>query len=83
MDAWIKKVSHTHTHTQWNTTQPYNRNENFPFVTKWMDFEGIMLSEINERKINTVRFHLYVESKKQNKHANKRQNKTQTCRYRD
>ena len=30
-----------------------------------MDLEGIMLSEISQRKINTVHFHLYVESKKQ------------------
>ena len=32
-----------------------------------MDLEGIMLSELRERKTNTVCFHLYVESKKQNK----------------
>ena len=25
--------------------------------------ESIMLSEISQRKINTIRFHLYVESK--------------------
>lgn len=28
-----------------------------------------MLSEIRQRKTNTVLFHLYVESKKQNKHT--------------
>ena len=28
-----------------------------------MDLEGIMLSEISQRKINTVHFHLHVESK--------------------
>ena len=33
-----------------------------------MDLQGIMLSEINQRKTNTVLFHLYVESKKQNKY---------------
>ena len=28
-----------------------------------MDLEGIMLSEINQTKTNTVCYHLYVESK--------------------
>ena len=32
---------------------------------RWMDLEGIMLSEISQT--NTVLFQLYVESKKQNK----------------
>ena len=31
-----------------------------------MDLEGIMLSEVNQRKTNTICFHLYVESKKLN-----------------
>ena len=31
-----------------------------------MDFADIMLSEISQTMINTVRAHLYVESKKQN-----------------
>ena len=30
-----------------------------------MDLQGIMLSEISQRKINIVHFHLYVDSKKQ------------------
>ena len=32
-----------------------------------MDLEGTMLSEINQRKTNTVCYHLYMESKKYNK----------------
>ena len=58
---------YTHTHTQWNIAQSYKI---LPFVTKWMDLEGIMLSEISQRKANTVGFHLYVESKIQNKEKN-------------
>ena len=46
------------------------KNEILPFVTTWMDLEGIMLSEISQTKTNTVWFHLYVESKKQNKWTN-------------
>ena len=30
------------------------RNEVLPFVTTWMEIEGIMLSEISQRKTNTV-----------------------------
>ena len=33
----------------------------------FMDLEGIMLSEISQTKTNTIWFHIYVESKKQNK----------------
>ena len=32
-----------------------------------MDLEDIMLSEISQRKTNTILFHLYVASKKQNR----------------
>ena len=39
------------------------KNEILPFAKTWMDFEGVMLSEISQRKTNTV-YHLYVESKK-------------------
>ena len=30
----------------------------------WMDLENTMLSEISQRKTNTLCYHLYVESKK-------------------
>ena len=36
-----------------------------------MDLEGIMLGEISQRKTNTIRFHLGVESKKQAKQTSK------------
>ena len=41
-------------------------NEILPFAATWMDLEGIVLSEISQRKTNTVWYHLYVESKKYN-----------------
>ena len=43
------------------------KNENLPFATTWMELERIMLSEISQRKTNIVCYHLYVESKKENK----------------
>ena len=35
-----------------------------PFAATWMDLEIIMLNEVNHTKINIIRYHLYVESKK-------------------
>ena len=40
--------------TQWDTTQSLKKNEILSFATTWMDFEGIVLSEISQRKTNTV-----------------------------
>ena len=35
------------------------------FETTWMKLEGILVSEINQRKKNIILSHLYVESKRQ------------------
>ena len=46
----------------------HKKNEILPFVTTWMDLEGITLSEISQKgKTSTVYFHLHVKSKKQNR----------------
>jgi len=37
--------------------------EVLPLKTTWMDLEGIMLSEISQRRTNTIWSHLYVKSK--------------------
>ena len=42
------------------------KKESLPFVTAWVDLEGIMLIRLlRRRKTNTV-YHLYVESKTPN-----------------
>ena len=44
-------MAHTHTHI--HTIEYYSaikRNEILPFVTTWMDLEGIILNEISQRK---------------------------------
>lgn len=41
------------------------KNEILLFSTTWMNFEGMMLNEISQGKINTICSHLYVGSKKQ------------------
>ena len=56
-NEWIKKMCthtrmHTHTHTGINSA--IKKNEILPFVTTWMDLKGIMLSEISQRRTNTV-----------------------------
>ena len=78
MDGWIKKLyiymhMHvyirvcTHTHTHNGILFSHLKKEGnltiLPCGSTQMDLEGIMLSEINQRKINTICYHLYVESK--------------------
>ena len=38
----------------------HKKNKIFPFVITWLDLKGIMLSEINQRKINTIYYHLHA-----------------------
>ena len=54
-DKWIKKMWYVYTMEYYSALK---KNEILPFVTTWMNLEGIRLSEI---KTNTVYFHLYVE----------------------
>ena len=65
---WMIIYESTHTMEYYSSVK---KNEILPFVTTWMDLEGIVLSEINQRKTNTIWFHLYVKSKEQYKQANK------------
>ena len=51
------------------------KDEMMPFTTTWLDLEGIMLNEVSQRKTNTIRYHLYAESKKYSKLVNIAKNK--------
>ena len=42
------------------------------FMRVWIDAEGIMLSDISQKKTNTIGSYLYVKYRKQNKIIDKR-----------
>lgn len=45
----------------------HQMNETLQFVAMQMNLENTMLSEISQRQRNTIVYHLYLESQKQNK----------------
>jgi len=52
IDKWIKKRWHTHTHN--GILLSHKKNEILPFATTWIDLKSIILSEISQRKTNTI-----------------------------
>ena len=60
-DEWIKKMWSLYTMEYYSAI---GRDEYPPFVSTWMDQEGIMLSEISQtEKAIIIWFHSYVEHK--------------------
>ena len=51
MDEWIKKMWYIYTMKYYTAIQ---KNEILPFATTWMELEGIMLSEISQRKTTII-----------------------------
>jgi len=45
----------------------HKKDETLPFAATWMYQKNIMLSEVRQKKTNTVWYHLHVESKTENK----------------
>ena len=43
------------------------KNEILPFATMWTELEGIMLSDISQRKTDIIYFYSYVEFEKLNR----------------
>ena len=50
IEEWVKKMWYMYTMEYYSAI----KNEILPFVTTWMDLESIMLSEISQRKTNTI-----------------------------
>ena len=57
-EEWIKKMWHTYTMEYYSALK---KSDILPFAAIWLNFQGIMLSEIRER--NTTWYHLNVESR--------------------
>ena len=54
IEGWIKKMCYI-PYTQWNFTQPLQRNEIMPLVATWMDLRNVILSEVvSQRMINII-----------------------------
>ena len=51
LDEWIKKMWYVYTMEYYSSIK---KNEILPFATTWMEPEGITLSEISQRKTNTI-----------------------------
>ena len=51
MDEWIKKKWYIYTMEYYLAIK---KNEILPFATTWMELEGIMLSEISQRKTKII-----------------------------
>ena len=45
---------YTHTHTHNGVFLGNQKNEILPFATTWRELEGIMLSEISQKKTNII-----------------------------
>ena len=51
MDEWIKKMWYIYTMEYYSAIK---KNEILPFATTWMELEGIILSEISQRKTKII-----------------------------
>ena len=51
MDEWIKEIWDMYTMEYYSAVK---KNKILPFATMWMELEGIMLSEISQRKTNIL-----------------------------
>ena len=78
-DEWIKKVWYIYTMEYYSAVK---KNEILPFAATSIVFEGMMLSDINQTKTNTIECHLYVGSKTMQQ-TGEYTKKKQTHRYRE
>ena len=70
---------HTHTVKYYLATTTHNI---LPSTATWIDLKGITICKVSQGKINTVWYHLYVESNKHNQWVSTTKEQ-QTHRYRE
>ena len=58
MDEWVKKIWYIYIMEYYSAIK---KNEILPFATTWMKLEGIMLSEISQRKTKIIQLHSYED----------------------
>ena len=63
-DEWMKKMWHIYTMEYYLAIK---KKEILPYATTWMDLQGIMQSEISQRKTNMYVITYMWEKKPQNK----------------
>ena len=51
IDEWIKKMWYIYTMEYYSAIK---KNKILPFATTWMELEGVMLSEISQRKTKII-----------------------------
>ena len=64
MDEWRKNMWYVYTMKYYSAIK---KNEILPFATMWMELEGMMLSEISQRKTKIISLHSYEDFKRQNR----------------
>ena len=73
INGWMDKEDvHIYTMQYYSAIK---KNEILPFGTTWMELEGIMLSEISQRKTKIIWLHSYEDSKRQNRWTERKGNK--------
>ena len=54
---WIKKMRYMYTVKYYSAIK---ENTIMPFAAIWMELETFILTEVTQRKTNTIRYHLYL-----------------------
>ena len=57
-EGWIKKLQYINTMKYYSALK--KKKEILPFDTTWMDLEGLMLREANQREKNKYRIILFI-----------------------
>ena len=58
-EGWIKKLQYINTMKYYSASKK-KKKEILPFDTTWMDLEGLMLREANQREKNKYRIILFI-----------------------
>ena len=67
ISIYLPTYIHTYTTREYYIKYYIKENEIISFTATWMNLEIIILSEVSQKKTNTVWYHLHVESKIQHK----------------